>query len=454
MREGGRQRWVALGLAVVALVVAAGCVPPPPSDAIDPLVGPLDPASQLLGCDRSAERLVVTVPSHLDPACTYTRGVDITASGAVLDCRGARIQLGVGQGDNQGILIETPVSVPMTNVTVRNCIVEGFAPNNLRIRRAGFKDLVPGTEYDAATSNILVENSQFRSSQGSGIFVDGFVTGVTLRDVEVSGSGSVGIYLEAGSKDNVIENSRIHRNGFGNVTPAGVPIILNGVEFRYESTGREGIAIDGSRDNVVRNNWIAGNSAGAIFVYKNCGEDQTKNGHWVRNYGATGNEISGNFISSEKNGVWIGSRAAENQYFMDCSDPAYIDAPPRRVHLDPASANTVRANTFLYVNHGVRVEDDATTIADNRFSSYAASDQAILVGTKERTGVLGQPVNGTVITGNRADIAGNAAPYRWVWGHTGTAYSDNRSGQTEVALTEGAQPTINPFLFAIRIWQP
>jgi hypothetical protein len=454
MRRNGRQRRVAVVLAVAAMVVAAGCVPPPPAETVDPLVGTFDPESQLLGCDVSAERLVVTGPSHLDPSCTYTRGVEITASNSTLDCRGARIQLGAGETDNQGILIETPATVPMSDVTVRNCIVDGFQPNNLRIRRQGFKDLVQGTEYDAATSNILVENSQFTNSNGSGVFVDGFVTGVTLRDIEVSGSGGVGIYLEAGSKDNIVENSRIHRNGFRDVVPEGVPIVLNGVELRYESTGREGIAVDGARDSIIRNNWIAGNAAGAIFVYKNCGEDQTTNGHWVRHYGATGNLITENFISSEKNGVWIGSRAAENQAFLDCSDPAYIDVPARRVHLDPASDNTVHANTFLYVNHGVRVEDDAATITDNHFSSYAATDQAILIGTKERTGVLGQPVNNTVITGNRADISGNATPYQWVWGHTGTAYEDNQSSQTDVALTEGVQPTINLFLFAIRIWQP
>jgi hypothetical protein len=440
-------------LVVAALVVAAGCVPPPPSNTVDPLTGSLDPGSQLIGCDRAAERLVVAGPTHLDPSCTYTRGIDISASDTVLDCRGARIEPGVADSDKQGIRIATPATVALTNVTVRNCIVDGFF-NNLRIRREGFKDLVQGAEYDAPTSNILIENSHFTDSAASGVFVDGFVTGVTLRDVEVAGSGSVGIYLEAGSKDNVVEGSRIHHNGFGDVTPEGVPIVLNGVELRYESTGREGIAIDGSRNNVVRDNWIAGNSAGAVFLYKNCGEDASKNGHWVRNYGATGNVISDNFISSEKNGVWIGSRAAENQAFMDCSDPAYINEPARKVYLDPASGNTVRANSFLYVNHAVRVEDDSAAIVDNRFSSNAPTDEAVLIGTKERTGVLGRPVAATVITGNRADIAGNATPFHWVWGHTATTFTDNQANQAAAALTPGTQPTINPFLFAIRIWVP
>ena len=44
-----------------------------------------------------------------------------------------------------------------------------------------------------------------------------------------------------------------------------VHITVNGVEFRYHSTGREGLAVDGSRDNIIRNNSIWANSAGGIF---------------------------------------------------------------------------------------------------------------------------------------------------------------------------------------------
>lgn len=455
VRRRARWRFRAPAVAAVAILVAAGCVPPHPSPPVDP-VGEPDPTSTLVGCDQATNRIAVSGAVHLDPSCTYTRGIDITTSDTVLDCRGARIEFAGERQDRQGILIETPVDVPLANVTVRNCDVSGFGPNNLRVRRVGFKDLVQGAEYEAPTSNILVERSKFSRSDGSGIFVDGFVTGVTLRDIEVVDSGGVGIYFEAGSKGSVLESSRIHRNGFKDVTPEGVPIILNGTEFRYESTGREGIAVDGARDNVIRDNWIAGNASGGIFFYKNCGEDVTTNpnGHWVRNYGATGNLVERNFVSSEKNGIWIGSRAAENQAFMDCSDTPYIDAPARKVFLDPASANTIRDNSFLYVEHGIRVEDDGTVIEGNRFSDVDSSHQAILIGTKERTGVLGRPVDGTVVTGNRSDISGNDTPYGWVWGHTNTTFTDNRSRQQDAALTPGTQPTINPFLFAIRIFLP
>jgi hypothetical protein len=439
----------------VAVLVAAGCVPPHPSPPVSP-ADEVEPGSQLIGCDQATQRIVVSGTVHLDPSCTYTRGIDIRTSNTTLDCRGASIAFAGQREDRQGILIETPVDVPLDHVTVHNCNVSGFAPNNLRVRRVGFKDLVQGQEYAVPTSDIRIEHSKFSGSDGSGIFLDGFVTGVTLDDIEVVDSGAVGVYFEAGSKDNVLEHSRIHRNGFKDVVPEGVPIVVNGTELRYESTGREGIAVDGARNTVIRDNWIAGNSYGGIFFYKNCGEDATTNpdGHWVRHYGATGNLVERNFISSEKNGIWVASRAAENQSFMDCSDTPYIDAPARRVFLDPASGNTIRDNSFLFVERGIRVEDDATTIEGNRFSDVDPSHQAILVGTKERTNVLARPVTDTVITGNRADIAGNDTPYRWIWGQASTTFTDNLSRQSATALTEGTQPPINPFLFAIRIFLP
>jgi hypothetical protein len=96
---------------------------------------------------------------------------------------------------------------------VRNCYIEGFL-NNIRITREGFQELAEWVEYDNAYSDIVIEDSTSLNSRGVGIFVDGYVTGVTLRNLHVEGAGSAGIYLEAGSKDNVVE-SKIVNNGTG-----------------------------------------------------------------------------------------------------------------------------------------------------------------------------------------------------------------------------------------------
>jgi parallel beta-helix repeat protein len=444
----GRQ-WVCalLSILVAALVLAA---PPALAQPLLPrLLGRIEPGSRLVGCDQADQRITVDVDTHLDPTCTYTQGFEVVASDVVLDCRGAVVER--TDLDGRGIAIRGPATVPLANVVVRNCDVRGFQ-NGIRVTRQGFKDLLPGEEYVDAFSNIRIDNTRVTGTRASGIFVDGYVTGVTIQRVEVAGAGSVGIYLEAGSKDNVVMRCDLHDNGYGDVDPAGIPIVVGGITFRYLSTGREGIAVDGSRNNRILRNRLAGNSAGGIFLYKNCGEDASSGGWWERRYGADGNLITRNEIVDAPNGVWIASRAAENQFFMDCSDPAYVSGDLVRIHEEFAKDNLVRRNTFVDAAYGVRVEDDGNRVERNRFASTDPTHQAILVGTKYRTEVLMRPVSGTVVRGNLATIAGNAAPYGWIHAHDATLFAANRSHGVVVDLRPAEQPRINPFLFAKEIW--
>ena len=446
-------------LAALAILGVTACEPaPPPVDELPlpTLVGEIGPDSQLVGCDRADQPLTVGASTHLDPACTYTAGVTVTASDVTFDCRGARIEDPTGQG-SRGITVTAPTTVALHDVTVRNCVVEGFL-NNIRVTRAGFKQLVPGSEYDNAYSGIVIENSHLYRSRGSGLFVDGYVTGVTIRGLEIAGAGGVGIYLEAGSKDNVVEDNSIHRNGFKDVYGEGVPFPFAGLDFRYHSTGREGIAVDGSRNNVIRRNTIGMNANGGVLLYKNCGEfATTEPGQWWhRPYGADGNLIEDNTFYADRYGVWVGSRMAENQVFMDCSDPAYVDEPLTRFHVDDADDTTVRNNEFLYVRYGVRVEDDGTHVEGNTFTNNDPLHRAVVVGTKERTARLGQPVTGTVVTGNTAttpDQAGPVPAYVWIHGHESTTFSGNLAqGATVPGLVAGAQPPQDPFLMVRDLW--
>jgi parallel beta-helix repeat protein len=446
-----------IGGGVTLLALVLGCVPAIEETPLPSLVGELDPASTPIGCDRAAERVTLLASAHLDPACTYSGGFELRASDVTLDCRGARIEDPSGAG-SRGILVASPADRALANVTVRNCVLKGFL-NGVRVTREGFESLPAGAEYDAAFSNVAIENLHVYATRGSGVFVDGYVTGVTLRQLEIAGAGSVGVYLEAGSRDNAVERCAIHHNGFGDVVPEGVPIDLGGLRLRYESTGREGIAIDGSRGNRIARNEIHSNSAGGIFLYKNCGEFATQRPAqwWTRRYGADDNLIEDNLVHHEKNGVWIGSRMNENQLMMDCSDPAYVDEPLIRVHRDRAAGNVVRANAFYAVGQGVRVEDDRSRIEGNWFFGEDPAAQAVLVGTGRRTAALGEPVTSTTIAGNHA-VTPNAQPFGWVHGHAGTTYDDNRvhanvfDAGVPVALAPGVQPVVNPFLFVIRFW--
>lgn len=408
-----------------------------------PALAAPDPGSQLIDCSQADTRVDITVSSHLDPSCTWTRGVRILASDVVLDCQGARLY---GPDRQRGIEISAPTTTALSNITVRNCEVEGFL-NNVRITRDGFRDLAEGVEYDNAFSNIVVEDSTFLNSRGVGIFVDGYVTGVTLRRLHVEGSGSSGIYLEAGSKDNLLEDNDIVNNGFGENGPFWQQ--FEDFDIWYWGTGREGLSIDGSRFNTVRNNRFSGNSYGAIFFYKNCGEfvNLRPQRWWHRRYGADGNLIEHNTFTGGVNGIWIGARMGENIGPMDCSDPQYQPG----YALDYADDNVIRDNVFADVVYGVRVEDDGNTITGNQFDGDAA-EQAVLIGTPNRTAVLGQPVAGTTVTDNTATIPANPNPYRWVHDHTGTTFTGNLSLGRPVGLCEGLVPARGPAVMTVAIF--
>jgi hypothetical protein len=197
----------------------------------------------------------------------------------------------------------------------------------------------------------------------------------------------------------------------------------------------------------VRRNVFAGNAAGGIFLYKNCGEfvNERPERWWPRRYGADGNVIEGNLILGERTGVWIGSRMGENTAPMDCSDPEYLPG----VALDYARDATVRGNVLRDVTFGVRVEDDGAVVADNEFLGEDPAQQAVVVGTRFRTDALAAPVAGTAVEGNRAFLAGVRNPYRWVHGHTGTAFAGNESGGRAVGLCEGVPLPVGPFVFVV-----
>jgi parallel beta-helix repeat protein len=438
----GWQRLLATGCGVgMALAAVVACEPAP----LPPPAG----ESVLVGCDRADERIVLTATSHLDPGCTYTAGVDITASGVTLDCQGAVIRSPEGAG-GRGILIATPVATPLSGVTVRNCHVEGFL-NSLRVTRDGFRTLPAGEEYENGTADIVIERSTFRGSRGVGIFVDGYVEGVTIRDNQVRETGSSGIYLETGSRRSHVAGNVIVDNGFRENGPGGQPFTFAGVALWFWGVGREGISVDGSYENTIVGNAFEGNSAGGILLYKNCGEYPDRPAYFERRYPSEHNLIEGNVFVGGTHGVWVGSRMGENTLPMDCTDEAYVDEPLRRVVLDRANDNTIRGNRFHDVTYGIRVEDDGNVVEANTFTGSGPDRHAVIVGTPLRTTVLGRPVTGTQLVDNVADIVGNDHPYRWVTGHDATVDRGNRANGAPVALCEGVEPPRSPFVFVIAV---
>lgn len=409
--------------------------------------------SQLIPCGRASEHLIITHSAHLDPACTYTGGVEIVRSDIVFDCRGALID-DPERDDSGGIVVHGPATAKIANVSVRNCRIRGFL-NNFRVTRDGFRALQPGSEYDAGFGRIELRNSRVLESRGSGVFIDAYVSGVRLRDLEVGHSDGVGIYLEAGSRDTRILRSYIHDNGYGDVDPVnGAPLEFGGMEFRYLSTGREGLAIDGSRENYVARNVFERNSNGAIFLYKNCGEYSTERPQqwWPRRYGADRNRIRRNTIIDEPNGIWVGSRMSENQAFLDCSDDFYFANSLQTVHEDFAKHNLIQSNTFRNVAFAIRIEDDHTRVERNSIHSANRDHLALLVGTGYRASILGRPVTGSVIQGNYADVPGNIAPFVWIHSLGDTVFRRNRAGLRSALFPPIVPPATNFHLFMKQLW--
>jgi nitrous oxidase accessory protein NosD len=445
-----RRSLLLVGLAVLMLTsVAVG----PAAGSRSAMTAPGAPAggSTLVPCGgTSGGRVAITRDAHLDPRCTYAAGFDITASGITLDCRGAVID-GTGQG-GVGIEVSTPANVDLSAVTIRNCTVRGFL-NSIRVTRGGFRSLEEGHEYDHHLSGVRIESSRLSGSHGVGIFVDGYVTRTTIRHSSIREAGSAGIYLEAGSADNVVEHNAILHNGYRENGPGGQLFSFGGHQFRFWGIGREGLSIDGSRRNRVTANRFEGNSAGSIFLYTSCGEfvHQRPERWFSRRFGADDNRIESNSFSGGINGVWVGSRMGENTSPMDCSDPAYIDEPVNRVSLDRAAGNSIRSNTFRNVTYGVRVEDDRTEVIGNRFAGADDTQWAVIVGTRLRTEVLLRPVSHATIVGNRSSIAGNRNPYRWVHGIADARVGNNRALGRRVGICEGRELPHSTFIFVLAL---
>jgi Right handed beta helix region len=399
-------------------------------------------------CSAAAQRVVLTANARLDPDCVYSAGFDVTASNVTLDCRGALID-GTGR-DGSGVLVHAPVDADLHGVTIRDCRVRGFL-NSIRVTRDGFRSLAAGHEYDHEVRDVVLDGVRVSDSRGVGLYVDGYVTHVTIRNSSVTGAGSSGIYLEAGSAYNLVTGNQIRDNGFRENGPGGQLISFAGTQFRFWGIGREGISVDGSRRNVIAGNAFAGNSAGGVFLYTNCGEYvHSRPERWFqRRYGADDNVIAGNRFEGGVNGVWVASRMGESTLPMECSDAPYYKQGLDWIALDRAARNTVLANRFDDVSYGVRVEDDGTKVLLNRFSGPDATHHAVVIGTPWRTSVLGKPVTGTALIANSSTIRANPDPYRWVEGQVNTVAIGNRALGRQVGVCQGKPLPRGPFVMTL-----
>jgi hypothetical protein len=409
-----------------------------------------------IGCDQAAARVTVTTSATLDPSCAYTGGFDVVASNVVLDCRGALLQRASGSA-SLGIVVRTPVDEDLADVTIRHCRVDGFL-NDIKITRQGVQSLAPGHEYDHHLRHVVVEDSTLTDSAGVGLYVDPYVTDTVIRRTTIARAGSTGIYLDEGSRRATVTDNIVVGNGFVENGPGGTNTNVGGVDVRYWGPGREAIAVDGSGDNLIAGNWLVGNAAGGVFLYTNCGEYVHQDpASWLEHrFGAEHNRVERNVIIGGETGVWVGSRMGENVYPMDCSDPPYVSGPLQAITLDRAAHNRIRGNAIAVAHFGVRVEDDDTFVAGNRFFGSTPDIDAIVVGTPYRAAVLGRPVTHTRLDGNDSEIVGNPSPYRWVEGVRDLVAVHNRADGAAAGICGAPSIPRGPFVmvYAVALQDP
>ena len=258
--------------------------------------------------------------------CSYRRAIVITTSHTTLDCRNSTF-IGTGR-EKIGLIIDSK-GKPLSDVTVKNCNFEKFDSSGVRVTWSEV-DTRKGDDhariYARTPTGITFDNINVRDSGAVGIYIDDYVTDTTIKNSTIIDSLGVGIYLEHSSQRIKLLDNKIIGNG-----------------VRTDKSAREGVAVDSSANNVIQGNLFNRNAAGAIFLYKNCGEHISNGKQVLRWQHSDGNLIKNNVFVDEKVGVWLASRQGRNLSKWDCGDPP-MNA--RGQYADYANNNKLENNTF------------------------------------------------------------------------------------------------------------
>lgn len=344
---------------------------------------------------------------QLDPDCYYEQAFEIREPDTILDCRGAEIR---GSGE---YLIN--IKRDADRAKVINCYLTGGKGLAVRVRQPRNDETVSDVRALGA-HDITIQNVQISHSEGVGIHLHVYTTGVTIKDSIITDNSSAGIYLSPYGQRHHIQNNLI--SGNGHTKPDGVP--------RVAWYRREGIAIDAASENIIMDNEISNNSFGGILLYKNCWEHaEAEPNSRPRTEHARANLIQGNRFSDQPFGVWVAARQSRDLEAMECGDPTPYDNPIDITSLLPAiyweypssyvesylfSLNSVfiwpdfAEENVIIENHfenislgGIRIEDNDTEVSQNLF--FGDFDY-IFLGAPFRARLTDQPIENTIIQSN------------------------------------------------------
>lgn len=324
----------------------------------------IDCSLRLQASDKISKRLIL---------------IGSAASNVLLDCRGATID---DQRVNDGkdmIEVRTKMITGKKgeiswdrpeDITVKNCKIHGTARIHGMAKTGEGSYLKESSRSEGHTlraqqnapTRISFENMSITGDSRVPLYISPGVTYFSIKNSTIDGhSASVAIYMDTESARNTIENNFIQVN----------------------SSKRELIAIDGSAENLIKNNHFSQMSFGGIFLYRNCGEGgtirhqtphsnriefnkfdgRTLKGKGIFSFTASAQDEDLNSISYPL--IFLSSRDGNRNY---CGNDKGYPFGSSKSNKDYAENNTIAHNQFLGLPTSYIVDrhPGANNIFDNK----------------------------------------------------------------------------------------
>lgn len=302
----------------------------------------------------------------IDCSLTLPKGFEVSAnmvfegskaSGAVLDCAGATIDVS-GNKSRMGrtaIIVRSIQRKDGTwdapeGVTVRNCTIKGF------MRVYGLDENANGPNMKESSRHP--DHTEFAQAAAP--------KRTTFENLTILAPNGISLYVGPGSMWTKLVGSRLEGTTGGTAiyldAESGRSTIKDNI-FDVATKSRELIAIDGSTRNKILGNTFYNPVNGGIFAYRNCGE-----GGVIRHQTPNFNTISDNsFVYSsrdaKKPAVWLNSRNGKQRYCF--IDPRYNFGSSKN-SMDLAKKNVVSMNRIVGGDLGlIRNNDASNEIYDN-----------------------------------------------------------------------------------------
>ena len=229
--------------------------------------------------------------------------INISANNVILDCQNHLID-----GDDSadyGIYIYRD-SEQITNITIRNCIVQDWGVANIYLKNAGGNTIVnvtsssspgDGISLDSSNSNTL-QNITANFNDGHGIYLGYNSNSNILQDITAN-SNDYGIYLHRFSNSNTLTNITANSNDGHGICLWYV--ISNTLQDITANSNGIGIYLDSSGSNTLTNITANSNDYGILIRSSN---SNTLTNSTIANNGEAGLSLDVVFYNSKNNKIY------------------------------------------------------------------------------------------------------------------------------------------------------